>query len=221
MAQTELNVEMRTVLGKQVRRLRREGWVPAVLYGRGLESRALQIRRSEAEDVVAEAGTSHLITIRVAGEEKPVQAVVRDLQRDPVRRNLLHLDLYQVEMTTSLTVEVPITLVGESPVVELREGILLQGLQTVEIECLPGDLIDAIEVDLSILTEVDQQITVADLAVPSSVHILSDPDEMVVRVSPLEAPVEEEEEIEEIPEAEPEVVGRHRAEEKEAEKEET
>ena len=221
MEQVELNAEVRTVVGKKVRRLRREGWVPAVLYGPGVESRPLQIRAAEAESAVRRAGSSHLIALHIAGEKKPVQALVRDFQRDPIRRELLHIDFYQVEMASTLTVEVPIILVGESPVVERREGLLLQGTETVEVECLPSDLVDAIEVDLSQLTEVDQQITVADLAVPSSMRILSDPDEVVVRVSPLEAPTEEEEEEEEMEEVEvePERVMRRKEKEEEEEAE--
>jgi large subunit ribosomal protein L25 len=221
MAQAELNAEERTVVGKQVRRLRAEGWVPAVLYGAAVESRPLQIPTVEAESIVRRVGTSQLITLHIAGDKKPVQALVRDLQRDTIRRDLLHLDLYQVEMTQVITVEVPLVLVGESPVVEQGEGILLQGTQTVEIECLPGDLVDAIEVDLSGLVEADQQITVADLAIPSSIRVLSDPEEMVVRISRLEEipEVEVEEEIEAVAEGEPEVVARGRVVEEELEEE--
>jgi large subunit ribosomal protein L25 len=220
MEQLQLVAEARTVLGKQVRHLRREGWVPAVLYGPGVKSQALQIRVAEAEEAIRQAGTSQLIAVRV-GRKKAVQALVRGLQRDPIRRDLLHLDLYQVEMTKSITVEVPIVLVGDSPVIEQREGILLQGTQTVEIECLPSDLIDALEVDLSELTEVGQQINVADLAVPSSVRVLSDLDEVVVRVNPLEEIVIEEEEeeeelmFEEVEGVEPEVLTERREEEEE------
>jgi len=220
MTQIELNAEAREVLGKQVCRLRREGWVPAVIYGPGVKSRALQVRAADAEETVGHAGTSQLIALRV-GKKRPVQALVRDLQRDPIRRDLLHIDFYQVEMSKSVTAEVPILLVGESPVIEQREGILLQGVQTVEIECLPGDLINAVEVDLGVLTEVDQQLTVADLAVPSTIRILSDPHEVVARVSPLSAVVEEEElELEEgEEEAEAEVLTERKEEEAEEDEE--
>ncbi len=214
MAKIELNAEPRTVMGKKVRHLRKEGWVPAVIYGSGVVSRPLVVRAPEAENVVREAGTSQLITLHISDEKRPVQALVRDVQRDPIRRDLIHLDFHQVEMTTRVTVEVPIVLVGESPVVARRDGILLQGAETIEIECMAGDLIEAIEVDLSQLTEVDQQITVADLAVPSKIRILSDPEEMVVRVSPLEVSAEEEEVVEEGM-AEPEVVTRRREREEE------
>lgn len=213
MTQNELQAQVRTVTGKQVQSLRREGWIPAVLYGPSVQSRPLQLRARESEAVIRQAGTSHLVTLNIAGE-RPVQVVVRDLQRDVLTQKLIHLDLYQVEMTKTLTVEVPLVLVGESPVVKRGEGILLQGTQTVEIECLPGDLVDAIEADLSVLTEIDQQITIRDLAVPSTIRILSSPDEMVVRVASLEAPVVEEEEV--VPSAaEPEVVQRRKVEEEE------
>jgi len=110
-------------------------------------------------------------------------------------------------MTERLTAEVPLEIVGESPVVEQKQGILLQGLSTVEVECLPGNLVDAIEVDLSDLTEVDQALHVRDLAVPAGMKILTDPDEMIVRIVPLEAREEIEAE-EAVPEAEEvEVIG--------------
>ncbi|RME39716.1 MAG: 50S ribosomal protein L25, partial [Thermoflexia bacterium] len=214
--QTELslNAEIRTVVGKQTRRLRAQGWIPAVLYGPGVENRLLQIPASEAEMVIARAGTSHLITVNIRGDKGPVQVLLKGFQRDPIRRNLLHIDLYQVAMDKPITVEVPIVLVGSSPVLERKEGILLQGKQTLEIECLPKDLIEAVEVDLSLLTEVDQQITVADLALPPTIRVLDDPDEMIVRVSPLEE--EEEEAMEMAPtQAEPELVRKRKEEEEE------
>jgi large subunit ribosomal protein L25 len=177
----------------------------------------LQVKSREAEDVVRQAGTSQLISVQIEGAE-PVQALVRDLQLDVIRGNLLHVDLYQVDMSQSITVEVPLLLVGESPVVEQGQGILLQGIQSVEIECLPGDLFDALEVDLSVLAEVDQQITVGDLAVPSTITVLSSLDDVVARVTYLVEELEEEEEEEdlfEMPVAEPELVGREREEEEE------
>jgi len=224
MERLELQAEPRAVVGKKVRRLRREGWVPAVLYGPGIESRPLQIRIREAEAVLAEAGTSHLVTLHIAGEKRPVQTVIREVQRDPVRRNLLHIDLYHVQMDQLITVDVPLVFVGESPVVERGLALLLQMRERVEVECMPTDLVDAIEVDLTTLTELGQEITVADLAIPANIRVLADPDEVIVSVSPLEEAEEEEVEEEEViaAEAEPEVVRRRKEEEaaaKEAEEE--
>lgn len=217
MAQLELSAQARPLVGKQVRRLRREGWVPAVLYGPDEKSRPLQIPAAEAEAVIGRAGTSHLIALSIDGEPSPVQVLVRGFQRDPIRRSLLHVDLYRVKMDKPITMEIPIVLVGSSPVVERREGILLQGKQTLEIECLPRDLIETVEVDLSTLTEVDQQITVGDLVLPSAIRVLDDPEEMVVRVTPLEVAEEVEEEAPAPPEAEPELVRRRKVVEEEEE----
>lgn len=214
MAQLELSAQERTLTGKQVRRLRREGWLPAILYGPDAKSRPLQVPAAAAEAVIGQAGTSHLITLTISGEPSALPVLVRGLQRDPIRRTLLHIDFYRVEMDKPITMEIPIVLVGSSPVVERREGILLQGKQTLEIECLPRDLIEAVEVDLTNLTEVDQQITVGDLRLPPTIRVLDNPEEMIVRVTPLEAV----EEIEEAPaplEAEPELVRRRKVVEEE------
>ncbi len=216
MTQWELNAQVRTVTGKQVNRLRREGWIPAVIYGPGIESRPLQVAAREAEEIVLRAGTTHLIALSIDGGPAQ-QVLIRGFQRDPIRRNLLHLDFYRVEMDKPITMEVPIVLVGSSPVLERREGILIQGKQTVEIECLPRDLIEAVEVDLSLLTEVDQQITVADLVLPPTIRVLDAPEEMVVRINPLEAALEEEEAAPAPSAAEPELVRRRKVVEEEEE----
>lgn len=207
MDRIELNAEPRTVLGKQVSRLRSEDWLPAVLYGPGVESRALQLQATAAASALAEAGSSQLITLQISGEKKPVPVLVRDLQRDPIRRTIIHVDFYQVEMTRLVTLELSLLLVGESPVAARREGILLQSRQSVEIECLPTDLVEAIEVDLSDLVELNQQITVGDLAIPATIRVLSDPADVIVQVSPVQE-VEEEEEVEVVVEAEPELIAR-------------
>lgn len=199
--QVGLTAEKRTVIGKQVKQLRRQGWVPGVMYGHGFDPVPLRFEKKSLRHVLSKVGGSQLISINIEGNKQPEMALVRDVQRDPIRGSLLHVDFYRVRMTERLTAEVPLVIVGESPVVEAREGILLQGISSIEVECLPGDLVDAIEVDLTDLVEIDQALYVRDLAVPASIDVLTDLDEMVVRVVPLEAEeVEEEEEV--IPEAE-------------------
>jgi len=202
--QIELMAEKRTVLGKQVKQLRRQRQVPGVIYGHGFNPVPLQFEEHSLRRVLSRVGGSQLVSIKIKGEKQAKMALVREVQRDPIRRTLLHVDFYHVKMTERLTAEVPLEIVGESPVVEAGEGILLQGLSTVEIECLPGDLVDAIEVDLSDLTKVDQALYVRDLAVPAGIDTLTDSDEMIVRVVPLEKEEEVEAEEEEviIPEAE-------------------
>ncbi len=197
--QVELIAEKRTVLGKQVKQLRRQGWVPGVMYGRGFDPVPLQFEERGLRQVLSQTGGSQLIGIKVRGQKQPETALVRDVQRDPIKGKLLHVDFYRVMMTERLTAEVPLVIVGESPVLEQKEGILLYGISAVEVECLPGDLVDAIEVDLADLTEVDQALYLRDLAVPAGMEILTSLDEMIVHVIPL---VEEEEEEEVLPEAE-------------------
>jgi large subunit ribosomal protein L25 len=199
--QVGLTAEKRTVIGKQVKQLRRQGWVPGVMYGHGFDPVPLRFEKKSLRHVLSKVGGSQLISINIEGNKQPEMALVRDVQRDPIRGSLLHVDFYRVRMTERLTTEVPLMIVGESPVVEAREGILLQGISSIEVECLPGDLVDAIEVDLTDLVAIDQALYVRDLAVPAGIDILTDLDEMVVRVVPLEAEeVEEEEEV--MPEAE-------------------
>jgi large subunit ribosomal protein L25 len=199
--QVGLTAEKRTVIGKQVKQLRRQGWVPGVMYGHGFDSVPLRFEKRSLRHVLSKVGGSQLISITIEGNKQPEMALVRDVQRDPIRGSLLHVDFYRVRMTERLTTEVPLVIVGESPVAEAREGILLQGISSIAVECLPGDLVDAIEVDLTDLVEIDQALYVRDLAVPAGIDVLTDLDEMVVRVVPLEAEeVEEEEEV--IPEAE-------------------
>jgi large subunit ribosomal protein L25 len=120
------------------------------------------------------------------------------------------VDFYRVQMTERLTAEIPLVMDGESPVVERGEGILLQGISAIEVECLPGDLVDAIAVDLADLVELDRAIYVRDLAIPGGIDVLTDPDEMIVRVVPLaeEEVIEEiEEELFELEAGEVEVIG--------------
>jgi large subunit ribosomal protein L25 len=200
--QVELTAEKRAVLGKQVKQLRRQGWVPGVIYGHGFSSLPLQFEERSLRQVLSKVGGSQLISVKIKGNKQPEVALVRDVQRDPIRGTFLHVDFYRVQMTERLTAEIPLVTVGESPVVEAREGILLQGISTIEVECLPGDLVDAIEVDLSDLEEIDQALYVRDLAVPAGIEVLTDADEMIVRVVPLEAEELEEEEEEVMPEAE-------------------
>jgi large subunit ribosomal protein L25 len=219
MEQIELHAEPRNLTGRYVKRLRAQGYVPAILYGSQIEAMPIQVETKALQNVVTKAGGNTLIALQV-GKQKPVLALAREIQRDVIRHNLLHVDFFQVVMTEKITAEVPLVLLGEAPAVSEQGGILVHGLNTVEVQCLPADLPSSIEVDLSPLTEFNDLVTVADLQVPSSVTILSDPDSVISRI---EAPriVEEEEEEELIEEievsAEPELVGKREAEEEEDE----
>jgi large subunit ribosomal protein L25 len=185
MQQIELNAAPRKVIGKQVKALRRAGLVPANLYGRSVKPLALQVDAKSLNRVLAHASTSRLITLNVEGRPESLMALAREIQREPITGSLYHVDLFAVSMTERVKLDVRIVLTGESPAVQRGEGVLVHALNTIEIECLPGDLIDSIRLDVSGLDKVDARLAVNDLPVSAGVQILADPDETVVLVSPI------------------------------------
>lgn len=216
MEQIELRAEPRIVRGKQVRSLREQGLVPAILYGSQIDATPIQIESKTLHKVLAQAGGYTLVSLQI-GDKQPVLTLAREIQRDIIRHHIVHVDFYQVVMTEKITAEVPIVLTGEAPAVEEKGGVLVHGLNTVEVQCLPGDLPSSFKVDLSSLADFNSLVAVADLQVPPSITILSDPDSVIVRI---EAPrmIEEVEEV--APPAEPELIRRvAEAEEKEEEAE--
>lgn len=214
MDQIELNSSPRTVVGKQVRALRRQGLIPIVLYSSHMTPMHLQADQKELARVLRQAGGSRLITVKTDGTSQ--QALARDVQREPITGQLLHVDLLAVSMTERIRVEVPLVLDGKPGAVKRNEGVLLTGLDTVEIECLPAELIDSIHVNLDALDQVGDSIQVSDLQVPDTIKILTDPGEMVARVTYLAA-----EEVEPVAPAaeiaEPEVIAKGKVEEEEEE----
>lgn len=189
----ELKAEVRQITGKQVAQLRRQGYVPAVIYGNNLENDLIQIEAKALRKVLAQAGTHQLIALQV-GNKRPRMTLARELQIDSIKRSYLHVDFYAVNMKEKVTAQVPVVFEGVSPAVKDLDGILVHGMTELEIECLPADLIAAIEVNIEGLVELGDMITVADLKVPSSITVLSDPESMVAKV---EAPRIEEEAVEE------------------------
>jgi len=183
MAQEELimKAENRTVKGKQVKALRRAGYLPGVIYGRHLEAFPIQMASHEASLKLGKLSSSSLVTIDVNGEKYTV--IVRDRQRDPIYGRLIHVDFLAVSLTETLRTTVAIGLVGEAPVSKLADVVILHNLYELEIECLPRDLPSKIEVDLSVLQSVDDNITVADLKLGDKITVFTDPEEVVVSVS--------------------------------------
>ena len=215
----ELNVQPRSLVGKQVKAMRRAGWIPAVLYSRHTDPVIVQANNRELLRVLTRAGGSRLVALKVEGEAEPHMALVREVQREPIRGDVLHVDFLGVSMSEEITVEIPLRFEGTSPIVVRNEGVLIHGLDAIEIKCLPGDLIDSITVDLSGLTEVGDVIRVSDLQLPSTIKVLADLDATVVRIShPAGEEVEEAPVVAEAV-AEPEVIKKGKAEEEEAEEE--
>jgi large subunit ribosomal protein L25 len=212
-----LDAESRSLVGKKVRRLRVEGLVPAVIYGANVEPTILQIPYRPLEIALREVGGTRLLNINIGSSTQSV--IAREVQRDVLRGTIMHVDFLAVDASTRITAEIAIHLVGESPAVQTRTGELIHQTQTLSIEAVPADLIDAIEVDISGLIEVGDAIHVSDLQISPNITVLSDPDELVVRINALREVVEEVVEGEEAEalSSEPEIVARRKAEEEEDE----
>lgn len=215
MEEIELKAQKREVIGKQVKQLRRQGLVPAILYGHKTEPLPLQIEERSLRQVLERAGSHHLITLQVGDESKSRITLAREVQLDPITHALLHVDFYKVVMTEKITTEVPLVFIGQSPVMEKREGVLVRGLDSVEVECLPSNLIESIEVNLEDLVEIDQAILVGDLEVDADLEILTDKEEMVAQILPLRL----EEVVEEVVPGEVEIIPSEREEVEEREEE--
>jgi len=196
---TQLQASPRQVVGKKVRFLRREGITPANVFGHGLASVAVQVDTKLLRQVLGKVGTSQLITLKIKGESEPRNVLVRDVQINALSRELLHIDLYQVSLTERMTLDIPIMLVGESPAVKKLGGVMLQSLNSFHVECLPGDIPPAIEVDLSRLVELGDSIHVKEINLGDAVTVLDDPDEVIVSVI---VPAAEEAKVAEVPVAE-------------------
>jgi len=190
----ELNVSPRPVLGKKVKRLRREGIIPANVYGRALDSVAIQVARDDLVRVVRSAGRNEIIYLRLDGEE-PRPTFVRQIQRNPVTDAILHVDFYQISLAEKVRIEVPLSLVGTAPAEQAYGGTLLHSLDSITVEGLPTDIPSVIEVEVSSLEEIDAAIHVGELDVPDEVTVLTDPEVVVAKIAPphVEKEVEEEE----------------------------
>lgn len=175
--------EPRTTLGKRVARLRRDGVLPANVFGRGIESVAVQIDVRASRKLLREHGTNTLVSLQVAGEDAPRPVVVRNVGRHPVTHVPLHLDFYQVDLSRPITGSVPVLLTGESIAVKDLGGVLLVGADSVQIEALPAAMPSHLDVAIDDLAEFDATVTVGDLDLPEGVTVLSDPGQMLARIA--------------------------------------
>lgn len=183
MAQEAVVVQQRSVLGKRVHRLRRDGVLPANIYGRGLESMPVQLDAREALTMLRTHGLNNLFTIRVDGEGEPRSVVVRDVDRHPTTREVRHIDFFQVDLTRPIQAAVPIVLTGDAPAVQRHGGILVTGIDSVLVDALPGDLPSTIETSVESLTELDAVLTVGDISFPEGVTPLTDPEIAIARIA--------------------------------------
>ena len=171
----------RTVTGKQVGQLRRAGQMPAVLYGPGTAPLTIQLNTKETAQVIRHIKGTQLIDLTLDGI--PYKVLVQELQRDSIRGDLLHADFYVVDMSRMLRVRVPLYFTGSSYAVVSLSGVLVHGLTEIEIECLPADLPASLAVDLGALNEIGSALHVKDVPVPPAIRVLTDPEDLVARVT--------------------------------------
>lgn len=189
MSKLILKATSRKILGRKVKSLRKEGLLPANIYGKKVKSNAITVATKEFAEVFKNAGETSLIDLEVGKAKSAV--LIRNVQRHPIEGTILHIDFQAVDLKEKVTADVPVVLVGDSPAEKQSLGTVVQYLDSIEVEALPGDLPENFTIDKSTLTDVDQNILVKDLKVDKAkVEILTSLDETVVAVAP---PVKEEE----------------------------
>ncbi|MCL2149418.1 MAG: 50S ribosomal protein L25 [Dehalococcoidia bacterium] len=183
MAEKSFIVTTRTISGKKTRFLRREGITPAHLFGQGLASVAVQCPTGELRRAIALKGTTRLMDLRLDDEKETRSVFIREIQRDALSGELVHVDFYQVNKKRKIRVAVPLVLVGDAPASKLKNNIIEQLMSEVEVESLPGELPPQIEVDITSLAEANQALCVSDVITSSGVVIMAAPEQLIVKVS--------------------------------------
>ena len=190
----QLELQPRELLGKKVGRLRRAGITPVHLYGPGIESRALQCASRQLISILADAGASSPISVTIEGEPGSRLAFAREIQWDPTRDTVLHVDLLAADVSRPVTAQVSVVLDGEAPGADRTGGVVSQLLFSIEVSALPLEMPAQADVDLALLVSEDSVIRAGDIALPAGAELLTDPEEMVARID-LPRVAEEEEAV--------------------------
>lgn len=188
MQKIELQAEPRNITGRQVKSLRRAGFVPAVIYGRGFESVPIQVPLKDFERVYTEAGESTVVYLNVGGQDYPT--IIHEVVRDAVSDAYLHADFYKVRLDEKISAKIHLNFIGESPAVKELGGILVKNISEVEVSGFPQDLPHQIDVDISGLAEFKSHVQIKDLSVSAKLEIKANPE---VIVALIQEPISEEE----------------------------
>jgi len=178
----ELKAEIRKESGRKLKTLRKKGLIPAVVYGPGHKSLAIQVVANDFQKVFQEAGESALVKLRIGDQIKNV--LIHEVATDPIEDRFIHIDFYQVPLNKPIKTKIPFVFEGEAPAVKTMDGILIKNLTEIEIEALPKDLPHEIRIDISSLDSFDKHIRIKDLKLPEGVKILEDIQEVIVSVIP-------------------------------------
>ncbi|HEX7734449.1 MAG TPA: 50S ribosomal protein L25 [Ktedonobacteraceae bacterium] len=182
--QVELAVSPREVTGKATKRLRSAGIIPANIYGHGEEPQAVQLAILDFEHLRREHHATGVISLKLAGAKRGQTALVRHVQRDPTTNRVLHIDFLRVSLRDRISAKVPLRFEGTAPGVKIEGGVLLHLADVLEVECAAGEIVDAIEIDVSSLEHLDDIIHAKDVPLPPNFTLITDPEEAVVKVTP-------------------------------------
>lgn len=185
----KLSADKRELTGRKVKQLRKNGIIPANVFGKGLPSKSVQVEGQSFHEIFEDSGETGLINLAINGD-KPISVLVSDIQVDPISMNAIHIDFRAVDLKEKIITHVPVELIGESPAEKLK-AIVVQNLDEIEVEALPGELPDSFEVDISILQNIGDIISVEQLkGTIAGVEIKNDPKTVVVMVQEVKEEVE-------------------------------
>jgi large subunit ribosomal protein L25 len=183
MTKINLESEKRDVIGKGVKKLRKEGLIPAILYGNKLAPQSISVNRRDFERVYGEAGESTIIDLEI-GKKNKVNVLIHDVQRDPLSGNFSHVDFFQIRMDQKIETGVPIEIIGEAPAVKELGGVLVKNVDDIPVRCLPADLPPKFVVDVSKLKTFEDHFVVKDLNISEKIKVLVEPETIVALVAP-------------------------------------
>ena len=181
----QLTGEKRKIVGRQVKKLRKDGILPANIFGKKVKSLAIQLSAKEFFPVFGKAGETSVVELAIKAETSPRPVLIHNVQKDPVTDQPLHIDFYQVDLKEKITADIPIDFIGEAPAVVQKIGILIQPLTEVEVEALPTDLPEKLTISVAGLQKVDDSVTVKDLKPPTGVKILTAENQVLVKIEAL------------------------------------
>lgn len=188
MAEIKMNAAKRDLVGRKVKNIRKQGQIPANIYGKKIKSQSLSIDKKEFEKVFDQAGETGIVQLSVEGDKETHPVMIQNLQRHPVSDEILHVDLRQVILTEKITAKIPVEMTGEAPAAAQKLGILIQNISEIEVEALPLDLPEKFAVDVSSLVNVGDEILVKDLSVDKSkVELKVEENLVVAKIEPLAA----------------------------------
>lgn len=179
MTKVQLNVQVRSENDGRAGEVRAAGFIPAVIYGFNKASQNIKVKKHDFLKVFAVAGEFNLLDLSI-GEVAPVKAIIKDIQRDGLSGAFIHVDFYQVDMAKKIKAEIPFNFIGEARAVKELGGTLVKNMVAVEVECLPGDLVSHIDVDISVLANFDQFIRLQDLVLPRGLALVQETNEAIV-----------------------------------------